>query len=103
MVTTLFFGLSRRDQPDISEAAWQDFLSAVILPQVPGATIADGRGYFRTAGGAVTTEASRLAIIGHPGGPALEHAFTNIIEQYRTRFQQWGVGRADSPACTNFD
>ncbi|MEI6559427.1 MAG: DUF3574 domain-containing protein [Rhodospirillaceae bacterium] len=103
IVTTLFFGLSRQNQPDVPEAAWRDFLERDLLGQLPGATVVEGLGAVREPGKAPVTERSRVVTIGHRGNPEQRQALAEAIGRYRSRFDQWGVGRADVGACTNFD
>jgi len=104
MVTTLFFGLSRHDKPDVAESEWRDFLSHDLLANLPGATVVEGRGLFRDPGAAVVAEeATRVVTVGHHGGAEDRRALAAAVERYKARFDQWGVGRVDSVACTNFE
>ena len=102
-VTTLFFGLSRPNRPDVAEADWQDFLSREIMTRMAGATVVDGRGLFRAPGAAPAAEPARVVVLGHRGGAGTERALSEIAEHYKRRFDQWGVGRTDTAACTNFE
>lgn len=102
LITTLYFGLSRADGPDIPESDWRDFLGREMLSRLPGATVSEGRGYSRAPDGTVVAEPARTVTIGHDGSPAMLAALDEISAIYKARFAQWGVGRTDAAACTNF-
>ena len=103
VVTSLFFGLSRRGAPDVSEAEWRSFLADTAARRLPGLTVSDGLGLYREPDGAPASERSKVAVTAHHGRADELQAIVEVAAEYRWRFGQWGVGRIDQPACTNFD
>ena len=102
--TELFFGLGRAEGPDVTEGEFQEFLVHIVTPRFPdGLTVLTGRGQFRNSSGVIEREPSKLVIILYP--PDLENAdwkIERIREEYKERFQQESVLRADSTACVSF-
>lgn len=103
VATTLFFGTARRGAPDVGEAEWRGFLTDTALPALTGLTVSDGQGYFREPDGSTASERSKVVVTAHHGTPAEMQAIARVMEAYRRRFDQWGVGRIDQPACIGFD
>lgn len=55
--TELFFGLSRADGPDVTEAEFQGFIDTEVTPRFPdGLTLIDGKGQFKDSDGAILQE-----------------------------------------------
>lgn len=103
VATTLFFGMARPNAPDVTEAEWRAFLTDSAVPRLPGLTVADGLGLYREKDGSAASERSKVVVTAHQGTPAEMRAIAAVMEDYRRRFGQWGVGRLDQPACTGFD
>lgn len=101
--TTLFFGTARRGAADVSEAEWRGFLADTAIPRLPGLTVTDGLGLYREKDGSAASERSKVVVTAHQGTPAEMRAVAEVMEAYKRRFDQWGVGRIDQPACTGFD
>jgi hypothetical protein len=99
----LYFGLSRRDGV-VSEREFADFVDTQVTPRFPaGLTLLSGRGQFRDAGGALQVEGSRLLILMVPPNDAQADAKIDAIrDEYRRRFAQESVLRADGSACVSF-
>ena len=99
----LVFGMGRKGAAEISDAEWQAFLDAEITPRFPdGLTVLSGYGQWRSAGGDVAKETSRVLLVWHkPGGEAERHAEA-IRATWKARHAQESVLRADSTACVNF-
>jgi hypothetical protein len=67
--TELFFGLSRSNGPEITDARFDNFVDGVITERFPdGLTVLDGSGQFRNASGVTIEEPSRLVILLYPPG-----------------------------------
>ncbi|HYH39482.1 MAG TPA: DUF3574 domain-containing protein [Azospirillum sp.] len=103
VATTLFFGTARLNAPDVTEAEWRAFLTDTAIPKLSGLTVTDGLGLYREKDGSAASERSKVVVTAHQGAPAEMRAIAEVMETYRRRFGQWGVGRLDQPACTGFD
>lgn len=103
VATTLYFGAARRDAPDVSEADWNGFLADTAVPRLPGMTVSEGRGLYREPDGTAASERTRLLVTAHRGSPEDRQAIAAVVAEYKRRFAQWGVGRIDQPACTDFE
>ena len=101
--TTLFFGTARRGAPDVGEAEWRGFLADTAVPRLPGLTVTEGLGHYRETDGSAASERSKVVVTAHRGTAAELRAIAEVMDAYRRRFDQWGVGRIDQPACTGFD
>ena len=99
----LYFGLARRGGV-VSERAFADFVDGQVTPRFPaGLTLISGRGQYRDAGGALQVEGSRLLILMVPANDAQADARIEAIrDEYRRRFDQESVLRADGSACVSF-
>ncbi|WP_289015810.1 DUF3574 domain-containing protein [uncultured Methylobacterium sp.] len=97
------FGLSRRDGRPIPEAAWRRFLAARITPLFPnGLTVIAGHGQWRSAGGRLRAEPTRLVLIVAEDRPETRAALDAIRDAYKAAFAQEAVGLVLSPACASF-
>jgi hypothetical protein len=102
--TELFFGLSRADGPDITDAQFDSFVDHVVSQRCPdGLTVLDGSGKFRDASGATIEEASRVVVLLYPpDDPSSSERIEDIRRRYKKRFDQESVLRVDDPACVSF-
>ncbi|HYG87985.1 MAG TPA: DUF3574 domain-containing protein [Azospirillum sp.] len=103
VVTSLFFGLSRRGGADVGEGEWRAFLADYAAKRLPGLTVSDGLGLFREPDGTPVSERAKVVVTAHHGLTEEVQAIADVTAEYKRRFDQWGVGRIDQPACTNFD
>ena len=101
--TTLYFGAARRGAPDVGEADWRAFLADIAVPRLPGMTVTDGFGHYREKDGTAASERTRVLTTAHHGRPEETRAIAEVVAAYKRRFDQWGVGRLDQPACMDFD
>lgn len=99
----LFFGLAR-PHGSVSESEFAQFVEHSVTPRFPhGLTLLGGSGQFRGAGGAVVAEGSKLLILLHAAGDAdANRKIEQIRDEYRQRFEQQSVLRADSLSCVSF-
>jgi hypothetical protein len=102
--TELFFGLSRANGPDITEAQFDGFVDHVISDRFPdGLTVVDGTGKFKNAAGKTIEEPSRLVILLYPpGDPTSSDRIEDIRTRYKKRFDQESVLRVDDETCVSF-
>ena len=102
--TQLFFGLSRPDGGEVSEAAWQDFVEEVVVPRFPeGFTVLAGQGYYRAEGSEITiSEPSRVILRVHLGAEDDFQAIEEIAARYRKDFAQVSVLQNHGTACVDY-
>jgi hypothetical protein len=102
--TELFFGLSRSNGPEITDAQFDSFVDGVITERFPdGLTVLDGSGQFRNASGVTIEEPSRLVILLYPpGDPTSSDRIEEIRRKYKKRFDQESVLRVDEASCVSF-
>ncbi len=101
---TLLFGRSLHGGGAVTDAAWREFLAAIVTPRFPdGLTTLDGQGQWRAREGApVTREASSVVLIVAPPGDATLRGLQEIRDAYRARFNQDSVGLVTAPVCAAF-
>ena len=101
--TELFFGRARLGGT-VSEAQFQAFVDAEVTPRFPdGLTLLAGSGQFRDAGGATQVEGAIVLILLYPLRDAhADRRIDAIRSDYRQRFEQQSVLRADSVSCVSF-
>ena len=101
--TELYFGLSRADGPNVTEAEFQHFLDTVVTPRFPdGLTLLSGSGQFRGASGVVQKEPSKVLILFYVWEPARQKAIERIRAVYKATFHQEAVLRVDDASCVSF-
>jgi len=101
--TELYFGLSRAEGPNVTEAEFQEFLDTVVTPRFPdGLTLLSGKGQFRGASGVVQKEPSKVLILFYVWDPAHQRAIERIRALYKATFQQESVLRVDDSSCVSF-
>jgi len=102
--TELFFGQDRPDGSEISEAEWDEFVLQEITPRFPsGFTVVEARGQWRDTQRRIMRESTRVVIILHdPGDAPAAARIEEIRRQFKARFDQEAVLRADSPAKVSF-
>ncbi|XXX80116.1 DUF3574 domain-containing protein [Sorangium sp. So ce134] len=101
--TELFFGLDRRDGPDVTQEEWQEFVDTVVTPRFrDGLTQFDVDGQYLATTEELIREDSRLIMLLHDGGQAASDSIEAIREDYKARFSQESVLRIDEPVCVDF-
>ena len=101
--TDLFFGRARPGGV-VTEAQFQAFVDAEVTPRFPdGLTLLAGIGRFRDTGGASVVEGANVLILLYPQHDAhADRKIDAIRSDYRRRFEQQSVLRADSATCVSF-
>ena len=101
--TDLFFGRARPGG-EVTEAQFKAFVDQQVTPRFPdGLTLLAGVGQFRDASGATRVEGANLLILLYPHGDArADRQIEAIRHDYRQRFEQQSVLRADSMSCVSF-
>jgi hypothetical protein len=92
--TELFFGLSRHDGTEISDADWQGFVNDTITHYFPdGFTILDGVGQWKNSDGKIVHERSKVLVVLHQRSDGSMAKLDAIREVYERRFGQESVIR----------
>ena len=94
--TELFFGR-------VSPIDWDHFLAEVVTPRFPdGLTWYDTHGQWQDPSGIVTKEDSCVLILLHAPTPEKDRSVQEIRAEYKTRFRQQSVLRADQAVTASF-
>ncbi|MFN4278353.1 MAG: DUF3574 domain-containing protein [Ferrovibrio sp.] len=102
--SSLFFGTAIADQGRVEAADWDRFVDEVIVPRFPdGFTLLAGQGAWRSSRtGAAVREDSHILLVLHEGDGESDQALDAIAAEYKTRFRQESVLRADQCARYRF-
>ncbi|UFP94567.1 DUF3574 domain-containing protein [Gloeobacter morelensis MG652769] len=101
--TELFFGLSKSDGSQVSEAEFQGFVDTVVTPLFPdGLTLLTGQGQFKDSTGTIIEEGSKLLILLYPFSRESSAKVNQVREAYKDSFQQQSVLRTDEQSCLSF-
>lgn len=84
-VDTLYFGTARPGGV-VSDAEWKAFVDEVITPRFPGFTEWNATGHWQSE-----REASHVVEIVHPNRAENDRRLAEIIDTYKSRFQQQAV------------
>lgn len=104
-VAEAYFGQSRRDAPDITEAEWRSFLATTVTPAFPdGLTALDGRGQWRRPDGTILSEASKVLVVVLPSADAAaaRARLRPVEEAWKARFRHQSVLTVYRGACVGF-
>jgi hypothetical protein len=102
--TELYFGLSKKDGAEVTEADWQKFLNDEVTPRFPdGFTVLEGVGQFRMATGVIVREHSRVLVLFYPKRSRREVSakIDEIRAAYCRIFDQESVLRMDLEKSVN--
>lgn len=97
----LYFGT---DTPDgeVSAEQWQTFVEEVVTPRFPqGLTTWPANGQWRMQTGEIIQEGTYVLSLIHRGEAERNAAVNEIMETYKTEFQQEAVLRVQSPVCVS--
>jgi len=97
--TTLYFGLAR-PKGAVSELEWQIFLRDEVTKRFPeGLTVWEAEGQWRTAGGSIEHERSKVMLLVHPDTTQARQSVQEVITSYRRGFEQESVLWESSRVC----
>ena len=100
---TLYFGRNRPNGGTVREAEWRQFLNEIITPRFPeGLTVVKATGQWRNANGQIEREGSEVVTVLHAGDPTARGKISEIMAEYRRRFDQEAVLRERTATCTRF-
>jgi hypothetical protein len=100
----LFFGRSVPGGGEVSDQAWDDFLTQVVTPDLPnGYTVFDAVGAWRNpASGRTVHERTKVLLVALPDTATAAAAVARIRSAYQMQFHQTLVGMIAAPACGSF-
>jgi hypothetical protein len=100
---TLDFGHNRPNGGRVREAEWRQFLNEVITPRFPdGLTVMKATGQWRNANGHIEQEVSQVVTVLHAGDPTARGKISEVMAEYRQRFDQEAVLRERTATCARF-
>lgn len=98
----LYFGT---DTPygEVSDEEWQVFVEQVVTPRFPqGLTVWPAYGQWRMASGEIVQEGTFVLHVMHLNEPVRETAIQEIMDEYKSSFQQEAVLRVQNDVCVSF-
>ena len=99
---TLYFGTNRAGGP-VTADEWAKFLELSVTPRFPkGFTVSNASGQWRGTDGTIVQESSYVLSVIHPDGAPSEAAIAEIVESYKSAFQQESVLRSRTDSCASF-
>ena len=102
VMDSLYFGTAMA-AGRVTQEQWQRFLADVITPRFPdGLTAWAAAGQWRNPAGELQKEDSYVLHVVHPDEQKFETAVREVIDEYKTRFDQEAVLRVRSAACISF-
>jgi hypothetical protein len=97
--TTLYFGLAR-PKGAVSELEWQIFLRDEVTKRFPdGLTVWEAEGQWRTPGGTIDHERSKVLLLVHPDSTQARQSVQEVIASYRRLFEQESVLWESARVC----
>jgi len=100
--TTLYFGLARPNGA-VSELEWQVFLRDEVTKRFPaGLTVWEAEGQWRTPGGTIDHEQSKVLLLVHPDTKEARQSVQEVIKSYRRQFEQQSVLWESARVCGAF-
>jgi hypothetical protein len=102
IMESLYFGTAM-PAGSVTQAQWQQFLAEVITPRFPdGLTAWAAAGQWRNPSGVLHKEDSYVLHVVHPEHERFEKAVREVIDEYKSRFDQEAVLRVRTPTCISF-
>lgn len=102
MHSLLYFGTHRIDGV-VTEKEWATFVEHTITPRFPaGLTFVSGSGQWQSGTGHIIREPSYVLSIVHPESEASEIAIAEVMQAYKTQFQQKAVLRLRNHTCVSY-
>lgn len=99
VMDSLYFGTAKPDGR-VTAQEWQEFMNQVVTPRFPGGlTSWEASGQWQSATGVIERESSHVLHIVHPDTEESERAVQEIMDRYKTEFQQQAVLRVRSSTC----
>nr|WP_245192985.1 DUF3574 domain-containing protein [Amycolatopsis alba] len=102
--TELYFGTTKPDGGELTDAEFTAFTDKVVTPRFPdGFTELTGRGQWRGSGGVISREKSKVIVVVYPFSDRdANREIEEIRTAYKTAFKQESVLRTDSVEKVSF-
>jgi hypothetical protein len=95
----IYFG-AQTPHDQVEDEDWADFLAVTVTPRFPdGLSVWPAAGQWRSSSGQIVQEPSRVLSLVHPPGSSVDAAIEEIVQAYKSRFEQEAVLRVTSHAC----
>jgi hypothetical protein len=89
-------------QGEVPAAAWQAFLDSEVTPRFPqGFSVWQVSGQWKSTSGTLVHESTQVVNIVHENLPETRTAIAQIVQAYKSRFQQEAVLRVQTWACVS--
>jgi hypothetical protein len=99
---SLYFGTASANGA-VGPEDWSRFVTDVVTPRFSrGLTSWAASGQWRNSSGMVQKESSYVLLVVHPDARDADAAIREVIDSYKTQFQQEAVLRVRSNACISF-
>jgi Protein of unknown function (DUF3574) len=99
----LYFGRNLPTGGVVGEGEWQKFLDEVVTPRFPaGLTVVAANGQWRGHDGVLEHEQAEIVTVFHPGDEPARNAVSEVIAEYKRKFQQEAVLRERTHTCARF-
>lgn len=101
-LNALYFGTATAGNP-VAMAEWEKFLEQAVTPRFPqGLTWWQGAGQWQTDNKKLLREQTYILHLVYPRTKQNEHAIQAIITEYKEKFSQEAVLRAQSHVCISY-
>jgi hypothetical protein len=102
IMESLYFGTAMTGGR-VTQDQWQHFLADVITPRFPdGLTAWAAAGQWRNPSGQLQKEDSYVLHVVHAEEQRFEKAVHEVIDEYKSRFEQESVLRVRTATCISF-
>ena len=99
---SLYFGTGKPDGI-VSSEDWARFLESTVTPRFPqGLTTSRASGQWRGPDGEIVREDAHVLQLLHPDDDPTEKAIRELVDAYKSQFQQEAVLRIRSHTCASF-
>lgn len=99
---SIYFGTGKKEGY-VTSHEWSEFLDNTVTPKFPeGLTVTQASGQWKGNDGVVIKEPSYILTIVHNNSKTKVDSIIEIINTYKTKFQQEAVLRVKSNACISF-
>ena len=104
-VYELYFGRAIDGRADLTDAEWDTFRNAVIIPNLPaGSTVLDGEGaWLNPQTHATIGESTKVLVVAVPDTARSAMAIQRVRTAYVTTYHQISVGMTSQNSCGSFD
>jgi hypothetical protein len=98
--TTLYFGMNNPSGGVVTELEWRLFLRDEVSKRFPaGLTAWDASGQWKSPGGRIDQERSKVLMLVHPDNADNRRAVQELIDTWRKQFQHESVLWESSRVC----